>query len=94
MSNEKTQAEKEAPPHDSGPDHGKDEVTITVDNKSIQIHRGRTTVLDIKLAAHIHPADTLEQIVDGKLVPLPDDGAVTIKGHEVFVSHPKDNGSA
>jgi hypothetical protein len=36
----------------------------------------------------------LDEVVDGKLVPLPDDGHVVIKGEEVFLSHPKSGHSS
>ncbi len=69
-------------------------VEIKVNGKAYPIHRGRQTVAAIKSAGKVPLADDLEQVVDGRLVPLPDDGSVTIKGHEVFVSHPKDSGSS
>lgn len=69
-------------------------VTITVNNAKCEIHRGRQTVAAIKTAGKVPLADDLEQVVDNKLVPLPDDSSVTIKGDEVFVSHPKDSGSS
>lgn len=80
------------------PDHTKNEpgplVTITVNHIDHKIHRGRQTVADIKTVGNVPLADDLEQVVDGKLIPLPDGGAVTIKGGELFVSHPKDSGSS
>jgi len=74
-------------------DHGPF-VTIEVDNVPVQIHRGHHTVAEIKTAGHVPLAYDLEQIVHGKLIPLPDDGSVTIKGGESFVGHPKDNQSS
>jgi hypothetical protein len=79
------------PPHD---DHGRDEVTITINNVPKTIHRGRNTVAEIKTLGGVPQADVLEQLVSGKLTPLDDSGAVTIKGDEVFVSHVRDGGSA
>lgn len=75
--------------HEQGP-----YVTITVNNIHVNIHRGHRTVAEIKAAANIPLADDLEQIINGKLTLLPDDGAVTIKGEEQFVSHPKDGSSS
>jgi len=84
-----------------GDDHGEADghqigpiVTITVNNAQCKIHRGHQTVSAIKTAGKVPLADDLEQVVDNKLMPLPDDGAVTIKGGEIFVSHPKDSGSS
>jgi hypothetical protein len=69
-------------------------VTITVDTKPYKIHRGRQTVAEIKTVAGVPLAFELEQLINGKLTPLPDDGAVTLKGGEVFLSHPKDGGAS
>jgi len=69
-------------------------VTITVDNKPVQIHRGRQSVAEIKSLGHVPAAFDLDEVVNGKLVPLPDDGYVVIKGEEVFLSHPKSGHSS
>ncbi len=69
-------------------------VTITVNNVPKSIHRGQQTVVAIKNVGGVPIADDLDQLIDGKLQALPDDGAVTIKGGEVFVSHVKDGGSS
>ena len=63
------------------------EVSITVNGHSIPIHRGSQTVAHIKQLGGVAAAEELEQVIDGKLTPLADDGHVTIKGHEVFISH-------
>lgn len=77
----------------SDPQHG-NTVTISVNGVERSIHRGRQTVAAIKDVGQVPLADDLEQVVDGKLVPLPDNGSVTIKGGETFVSHPKDSSSS
>jgi hypothetical protein len=69
-------------------------VTITINGTEKSIHRGRQKVAEIKALGGVPLADDLEQVIDGKLVPLSDDGAVTIKGGEVFLSHPKDSGAS
>ncbi len=69
-------------------------VTITINSVPVLIHRGHHTVPEIKTVAGIPLADDLDQVVDGKLVPLADDGTLTIKGGERFVSHPKDGSSS
>lgn len=71
-----------------------DTVTITINEPSFEVHRGRWSVVDLKKLASVALADELEQLIDGKLTPLPDAGHVTIKGGEVFVSHPKDSASS
>jgi hypothetical protein len=77
------------PKPEPGPD-----VQITINGVSRVIHRGRRTVIEIKTIGEVPSADELEQLIDGKLTPLADDGAVTIKGGEVFMSHVRSGGSA
>lgn len=72
--------------HNSHPETGPI-VDITVNGTTVRIHRGRRTVTEIKDAAGVPRADVLEQVVDGQLKELPDDGSVVIKGGEQFVSH-------
>lgn len=69
-------------------------VGITVNGRETTIHRGHRTVAEIKAVGGVQAADDLEQVIDGRLVLLSDDGSVTIKGGEVFVSHPKDSASS
>jgi hypothetical protein len=78
---------------DRNEQHGPD-VPITVDGVVRQIHRGHETVAEIKRVGGVAAAKELEQVIDGKLNPLPDDGAVTIKGGEVFISHVRDSKSS
>jgi hypothetical protein len=70
------------------------EVKISINGASKVVHRGRHTVVEIKKLGEVPLADELEQLIDGKLTPLPDDGAVTIKGGEVFMSHVRSGGSS
>ena len=70
------------------------EVKITINTTTKTIHRGRHTVVEIKKLGDVPLADELEQLIDGKLKPLPDDGAVTIKGGEIFMSHVRSGGSS
>lgn len=69
-------------------------VTITINNQPFKIHRGRQSVAGIKKVGGVPLTDELEEVIKGKLTPLPDDGEVTIKGGEVFISHPRDSGSS
>lgn len=75
------------------PQHGP-EVNITINGVEVKIHRGRQSAADIKKAGGVAAAMELEQIIDGKLTPLADDGAVTIKGGETFISHVRDSKSS
>jgi len=70
------------------------EVKISINGASRLIRRGRHTVVEIKKLGEVPLADELEQLIEGKLTPLPDDGAVTIKGGEVFMSHVRSGGSS
>jgi len=67
-----------------------DVVAISVNNKPVEIHRGRREVSEIKIKGGVPAADTLAQVVSGELKPLPDDGSIVIRGEEVFLSYPKD----
>jgi hypothetical protein len=69
-------------------------VAIIVNTHEYRIDRGVEKVAEIKKIGHVPLADDLEQVIAGKLVPLPDDGSVDIKGGERFISHPKDSGSS
>lgn len=69
-------------------------VKIEVNNIVVEIHRGRQTVAKIKQVGGVPLADDLNQLIDGKLTHLPDDGAVTIKGGEIFFSQPKTGGDS
>ena len=79
--------EKEHP--QTGPD-----VTITIDNKLFTVHRGNITVTELKALAGIPAAYELEEIVEGTLKPLGDEGHVALKGGERFVSHPRAGASS
>lgn len=69
-------------------------VIITINNKAFSIHRGRQTVAHLKEVGGVSQGFDLDQVIDGKLVPLPDNGAVTIKGGEKFISRPKDSAAS
>jgi hypothetical protein len=80
-------------PEESKPEHGP-YVTITINNEQKSIHRGHNTVIEIKTLGGIPLADDLILIVCNEMKPLSDDGEITIKGGEVFVSHPKGSSSS
>jgi hypothetical protein len=86
------------PEHPDRPDHEEPEhgpeVHISINGHDYRIHRGSRTVAEIKALGGVPAADDLDQIVNGQLTPLADDGRVTIKGGEKFVSHPKDSGAS
>jgi len=63
-------------------------VSITVDGRPYSLHRGHEPVSAIKTAAGVPQAYQLDQDINGVLTPLDQNGAVTIKGGEIFVSYP------
>ena len=76
-------------------DHqGNNIVEITINNVSFKIHRGKRTVVEIKSTGNVPLADKLEQVVDGTLVSLEDNGSVVIKGGEEFKSHVPSGGAS
>jgi hypothetical protein len=82
--------EHDGPPvHPPTPPQVGPDVHIFIDNREFTVHRGSITVAELKRIGSV-PADyQLEQIVDGKLTLLSDDGRVTLKGGERFASHPR-----
>lgn len=76
-------------------EHGREMVSITVNNEPVAIHRGSQLVSEIKRLGGVPAADELAQVIPGQpLKPLADDGSVVIKGGEEFVSYPKDSSSS
>ena len=87
MSNDTEQQAAHQPESDD-PQHGP-EVTITINNAPYQVHRGRETVVYLKEIAGISQSFELDELEDGRLVSLADDGSITIKGGEEFKSNLK-----
>lgn len=75
-------------------EHRKDYVTITVNDVQREIHRGRQSVTEIKQLGEVPLNYMLEQLIEGKLTPLDDNGSVVIKGGEIFIGHIKDGASS
>lgn len=69
-------------------------VSVSINSTEHRIARGNHTVAALKKLGGVALADDLEQVIDGRLTPLRDDGSVVIEGGERFVSHPKDAGSS
>lgn len=69
-------------------------VTITVDDKPVEIKSGSETVPVIKSLGGVAQGFVLVEVVGGRDVPLADDGRIDIKGGEVFESHAPDGGSS
>ncbi|MBL9170655.1 MAG: hypothetical protein JNN07_23185 [Verrucomicrobiales bacterium] len=69
-------------------------VSITIDGKPFNLRPGQHRVSEIRGIGGVPGDYELEQVMDGRFIPLASDGKVHIKGGEVFVSHPKDAGSS
>ncbi len=88
------QTEEGDNPPVTGPGDNQGRVTITIDGNDIQVRRGQHNVSELKELGNV-PADyVLEQLIDGVLTALPDDGKVHIRGDEIFSSHPGSGGAA
>jgi hypothetical protein len=70
------------------------QVEIKINDKPYEVKRGRYTVSELKKIGNVPPADELEELIDGKLVPLDDQATVLIKGCEQFFSHKRDGSSS
>lgn len=77
--------------------HGQDMVDIVINGTTVTVHRGSTTVSELKAKGGV-PAgyelalETPE--TSPPFSPLDDNGRFTIKGGERFISYPKDSGSS
>lgn len=69
-------------------------VIIHINGNDYKIHRGKHTVAEIKTLGSIPLSHDLEEMIQGKLIPLDDNGFVIIKGGEEFFSHVKDGSSS
>lgn len=70
-------------------EHRRDEVEVSINNVSYQLHRGNTPVEELKRAGTVPVADQMVWVKGEELVDLPDDGSVVLKGGERFISHPR-----
>lgn len=71
-------------------DNGKENVKITINNNMYEVHRGHHSVAELKALDQIPLAYELNIIIGNKFDPLPDDGGITIKGGEEFISNARD----
>ncbi len=69
-------------------------VEIKIDNKPYKVKPSKHLVAELKKIGGVKPSHDLDQLINGKLVPLDDNDYVVIKGGEEFKSHPKDGSSS
>jgi hypothetical protein len=81
-------AKPDAPKHD--------QVEVIVDGVAHRVMPGSYVVADFKKLVGVDPTKELEQVVEGKLVPLADDATIVIAkgGSNRFVSHIRRGGSS
>lgn len=70
------------------------QVPVTIDSRTVEIQSREYLISQLKAALGVDPSRELEQVVDGKLVPLDDNAKVHISGSESFVSHVRGGGSS
>ena len=73
---------------------GPKKVTITINQNPFEVVPGVHTVADLKAIGGVPLAYDLDQVINGKLTPLKDDGKVDIYGGEQFIGHVKDGSSS
>lgn len=70
-------------------------VEVIVDHKPHRVPAGTYVVSEFKRLVGVDAAKELEQVVEGKLVPLADDATIVIQhGPNRFVSHIRRGGSS
>lgn len=80
--------------NEKGQNNGQNIVEIKVNDEPYTIHRGKRSVAEIKATGNVPLADKLEQVINGELVTLDDNGSVVIKGGEEFMSHIQSGGAS
>ena len=69
-------------------------VKIKIDKEHYDVKRGPHSVRSLKELGHVPESKELDQVINGVLTELPDNGTVEICGGEVFVSHARRGGSS
>lgn len=69
-------------------------VIVTVNRLEKKVKKGVYIVSDFKKQVGVPSEMALDQLIDGKLVPLADDDKLKIKGREAFVSHVRTGSSS
>ncbi len=75
-------------------DHAAQRVRVTVDSKRHEVRPGEYVVSAFKKLVRVEASRELDQVVDGRFVPLDNNATINIKGGEVFVSHVPQGGSS
>ena len=60
-------------------------VNVKIAERVFQVRKGSHLVSELKTLAGLSPGDNLEQLVNGRIKPLDDNGKVDIHGDESFV---------
>jgi len=75
-------------------EHGASVVKVMINGTTKEIHRGSHTIAELKNLLGVDASLALDQDINGTLTPLDDAQRITIKGDEVFFSHPRTGGSS
>lgn len=68
---------------------GESFVKVQIDDRTVELHRGSHQVTELKQLLGVDPTYVLDIDMNGTLTPLPDGDRFTVKGEEVFFSHPR-----
>ena len=69
-------------------------VSVTIDGTKKDIQAKDYAVPALKTALGVPADKDLDEIINGVITPLPDNGRVKVKGGEQFVSHARTGGSS
>ncbi len=83
----KSETDLEVPTH---AENREKTVSVDINGRQYTLREGTHSVASLKTTAGIPLADELEQVVDQRLTPLPDNGVVEVRECQWFVSHPRD----
>ena len=72
----------------------RDTVTVTVDDKKVELPRGKVSVSEIKHRGNVAEGYVLVRDNHGQLSALGNDDSVDIHGCEIFISHVKEGGAS
>lgn len=70
------------------------QVSITINGTELKTRPGQHRGADLKRLGNVPPEYELEQVVDGRFLPVGDEDKIHLRGGEIFVGHPRNCSSA